>query len=288
MIVAGSPSITMSDHQGGAQLMGRVEGKVAIVTGGASGLGRASALALAREGASLLVTDLDAEGGEETVRRIRAAGGGALFLAHDVGEEADWEQAIAAVRRDFGRLDVLVNNAGIGAASPLTDTSIAEWRQLMRVNLDGVFLGVKHGVMAMRAEAAGPNETGGGSIVNISSILGLVGAPETVAYSASKGGVRLMTKAAAIECAAKGWKVRINSIHPGYVWTPMVEAGIKRRAQRANTAESAIHDYLLAQHPIGRLGRPEDIANGVVYLASDESAFMTGAELVIDGGYTAR
>jgi len=268
--------------------MARVAGKVAIVTGGASGLGRASALALAREGARLVVTDIDIDGGDATVQAVRAAGGEAVFVSHDVGDESDWERAIQAAVQGLGRLDVLVNNAGIGVSSSLLDMSLAEWRRVMRVNLDGVFLGTKLGVAAMRAAEPGPNENGGGSIVNISSILGLVGAPDTTAYSASKGGVRLLTKAAALECAAKGWKVRVNSIHPGYIWTPMVQQGVRRRAQRQNTAEDGIRDYLLAQHPIGRLGRPEDIAHGVVYLASDESAFMTGAELVIDGGYTAR
>jgi 3(or 17)beta-hydroxysteroid dehydrogenase len=268
--------------------MARVAGKVAIVTGGASGLGRASAVALAREGAKLVVTDLDDEGGDATVQAVREAGGAALFLRHDVGEEAQWSGVVEATKQAYGRLDVVVNNAGIGVSHSLIDITLEDWRKVMRVNLDGVFLGTRAAVQAMRAVETGPNETGGGSIINISSILGLVGAPDVAAYAASKGGVRLFTKAAALECAAKGWKIRVNSIHPGYIWTPMVEQGVKRRAQRSNTAEDAVRDYLLAQHPIGRLGRPEDIANGVVFLASDESAFMTGAELVIDGGYTAR
>jgi 3(or 17)beta-hydroxysteroid dehydrogenase len=268
--------------------MGRVDGKVAIVTGGASGLGRASAVALVREGAKVVVTDLDAEGGDATVQAAREAGGAAMFLRHDVGEEAQWSRVVEAAKQAYGRLDVMVNNAGIGVTNTLLDVTLEEWRRVMRVNLDGVFLGTRAAVQAMRAAEPGPNETGGGSIINISSILGLVGTPDSAAYAASKGGVRLFTKAAALECATKGWKIRVNSIHPGYIWTPMVQAGVKRRALRANTAEDAVRDYLLAQHPIGRLGRPEDIANGVVFLASDESAFMTGAELVIDGGYTAR
>jgi len=268
--------------------MTRVAGKVAIVTGGASGLGRASAMALAREGAAVVVTDLDTAGGEATVAAVREAGGMASFAEHDVGDEAQWSRVVEATRAAHGRLDVVVNNAGIGVTNALLDITLGEWRRVMRVNLDGVFLGTRAAVQAMRATDPGPNETGGGSIINISSILGLVGAPDAAAYAASKGGVRLFTKAAALECAAKGWKIRINSIHPGYIWTPMVQSGVKRRALRANTAEDAVRDYLLAQHPIGRLGRPGDIANGVVFLASDESSFMTGAELVIDGGYTAR
>jgi 3(or 17)beta-hydroxysteroid dehydrogenase len=265
--------------------MNRVAGKVAIVTGAASGIGRAGALALAREGASLVVTDIAMPGVEATAAAIAAAGGKAVALKHDVGEEDDWDFVVTQTLEEFGQLDVLVNNAGLGVGGSLLETSLGEWRSLMRVNLDGVFLGTKAAVGAMRGR---PADAGLGSIVNISSVLGLVGGIEIAAYSASKGAVRLFTKAAALECAAKAWRVRVNSIHPGYIWTPMVEAGAARRAQRMGTDAAAARAWIEAQHPLGRLGVPDDIANGIVYLAAEESSFMTGAELVLDGGYTAR
>jgi 3(or 17)beta-hydroxysteroid dehydrogenase len=265
--------------------MPRIAGKVAIVTGAASGIGRAGALALAREGAAVVVTDRAFPGVEATASSIADAGGNAIALKHDVGEEEDWDFVVAQTLEEFGRLDILVNNAGLGAGGSLLETTLGEWRSLMRVNLDGVFLGTKAAVGAMRGR---PEEAGLASIVNISSVLGLVGGIEVAAYSASKGAVRLFTKAVALECAAKNWRIRVNSIHPGYIWTPMVEAGAARRAQRMGTDPATARAWIEAQHPLGRLGVPDDIANGIVYLASDESAFMTGAELVLDGGYTAR
>jgi 3(or 17)beta-hydroxysteroid dehydrogenase len=266
--------------------MGRVEGKVAIVTGAASGIGRASAIVLAREGARVVLTDLWGQGAEEAAGGIKASGGTAIGLAHDVGEESQWASVIEATQRQFGQLDILVNNAGIAGAGPLSETSPEKWRELMRVNLDGVFLGTKAAVAAM--QTGGKPRQHYGSIIIISSILGLVGSPRSAGYSASKGAVRLFAKSVALECAAQGLNVRVNSVHPGYIDTPLVQAGLSRRAQRDGTEVASLKAELEAAHPLGRLGRPEDIANGVLYLASDESSFVTGAELVIDGGYTAR
>jgi NAD(P)-dependent dehydrogenase (short-subunit alcohol dehydrogenase family) len=266
--------------------MGRVEGRVAIVTGAASGIGRAAAVALAREGARVVLTDLWGAGAEAAANSIKTSGGTAIALQHDVGEESQWASVIEAAQQRFGQLDILVNNAGIGGAGPLSETSPEQWRELMRVNLDGVFLGTKAAVAAM--QVVGKPREHYGSIIIISSILGLVGSYRAAGYSASKGAVRLFAKSVALECAAQGLRVRVNSVHPGYIDTPLVQAGLSRRAQRDGTEVAFLKAELEAAHPLGRLGRPEDIANGVLYLASDESSFVTGAELVIDGGYTAR
>jgi 3(or 17)beta-hydroxysteroid dehydrogenase len=254
--------------------MARVADKIALVTGAAAGIGRSAALALAREGA------------QDVANEIRRSNRGAVALKHDVSLETEWRTAVDAAAQEFGRLDVLVNNAGIGPSKPLLATSLEDWHAVMRVNLDGVFLGIRIGVEAMRAMPSRPRRVPG-SIINLSSILGLVGMAETPAYSASKGGVRLLTKSAALECAEKGYEVRINSVHPGFTWTPMVQSAVKRMAT-AEVSEDAVRDALTALHPLGRMGTAEDIAAAIVFLASDESSFMTGAELVIDGGYSAR
>lgn len=257
--------------------MGRVDGKVALVTGGAKGIGRASALMLAREGAKVVLTDLDEVQGSVVAREIAAAGGEALFLAHDVTDEAQWERVVARCVVHFGALNIVVNNAGIGAAGSAEEETLDSWRRTMAVNLDGVFLGTKHAIRAMKDGA------GAGSIVNISSIEGIIADPKLAAYNASKGGVRIFTKSAALHCAQAGYRVRVNSIHPGYIWTPMVE-GYLTSLGNVDAGRQAI----AKMHPIGRMGEPDDIAYGVLYLASDESSFVTGSELVIDGGYTAQ
>lgn len=258
--------------------MGRVQGKCCLITGGATGLGEASARLLADEGAKVAVSDLDERRGEATVRSISATGGEAIYLRHDVTKEADWIAVIGVCQQRFGRIDVLVNNAGLGEGGPPEEETLESWRRIMGVNLDGVFLGTKHALICMQAQ-----EPKGGSIINISSVLGIVGDPYAGAYNASKGGVRLYTKSVALYAGGKGLNVRVNSIHPGYVWTPMVEA----IAAKSGDTLKARKD-LEALHPIGRIGEPRDVAYGVLYLASDESRFVTGAELVIDGGYTAR
>jgi 3(or 17)beta-hydroxysteroid dehydrogenase len=255
--------------------MGRVDGKVALVTGAALGLGRAAAVLLAGEGAKVALTDTKAPEGQAAVDQIAQAGGEAIFITHDVAQEADWERAVAETLERFGRLDVVVNNAGVALAGSVEDCTLEQWRWLMSINLDGVFLGTKHGIVAMKGR--------GGSIINLSSIEGLIGDPNLAAYNASKGGVRIFTKSAALHCAKAGYKIRVNSIHPGYIWTPMV-AGLVD----GQTDPGVARDALVALHPLGRLGEPDDIAFGILYLASDESKFMTGSELVIDGGYTAQ
>ncbi len=255
--------------------MGRVDGKVALVTGAASGLGRGAAEILAREGAKVAVTDIDIEAGEAVARGI---GEPAFFRSLDATVEADWRDGIADVCARFGRLDVLVNNAGVPTMELIEDTTLERWRSVMALNLDGVFLGVRAAIAAMK-------KTGGGSIINISSVAGLVGTPRTATYSASKAGVKLLTKCAALECAELGYNIRVNSIHPGLVETPMCEVVLR---EIGSGDAAAARKKFQQVHPIGRLGRIEDIACGVLYLASDESSFMTGAELIIDGGMTAQ
>ncbi|HUN51091.1 MAG TPA: glucose 1-dehydrogenase [Candidatus Sulfotelmatobacter sp.] len=256
--------------------MNRLQDKVALITGGASGIGKATALLFAREGAKVAVSDLNAAAGEALAAELRQIGPGAIFIHHDASSESAWKAAVAAVKRAFGRLDVLLNGAGIALRKSLLDTSLEEWRKVQAINLDGVFLGTREGVAAMR-------ESGGGSIINISSIAGLVGLAQSSAYCASKGGVKLFTKSAALEAAAAGWNVRINSVHPGYIETPMVLGPIETTANGERLKKNIVD-----RHPIGRMGKPEEIAEGILFLASDAASFVTGAELVIDGGYTAQ
>ncbi len=253
--------------------MDRVKGKVAIVTGGAGGLGKAHASLLAKEGAKVVVTDMDEAQGKKVADEINKQGGEAIFIKHDVSREVDWSRVIRETLERFGKLDVLVNNAGVNVWKKIEETSLEEWRWLMSINLDGVFLGTKYAMGAMK-------KSGGGSIINISSAAGIIGTLDTSAYHASKGGVRIFTKAAALECSKAGYdyNIRVNSIHPGVIKTPMVE-GLLSDEEKRKAA--------LSWHPIGHFGEPEDIAYGVLYLASDESKFITGAELVIDGGWTA-
>lgn len=252
---------------------GRVAGKVALVSGAASGLGAEAARRLAREGAKVMLTDLAAAQGQAVADEIAAAGGDAAFMPHDVTDEARWIEVIAATVARFGRLDVLVNSAGVGGGEPLLEATLEGWRRVTAINLDGTFLGLRHGAAAMI-------ETGGGSIINLSSILGKVGFPGAAAYCASKGGVALLSKAAALELAAAG--VRVNSVHPGFIDTPMVS-----EALHASANGNEMRDMLVSRHALGRLGAPREIADAIVFLASDESSFMTGSELVVDGGYTA-
>lgn len=253
--------------------MDRVKGKTALITGAASGLGEGCALLLAKEGASIVVADINESGGREVVEKIQQDGGKALFVKLDVSREADWENAITETLAEFRKLDVLVNNAGIQYVKELEDTPLEDWRKLMSICLDGVFLGTKHAIRTMK-------DSGGGSIINISSVVGIVGTVDsTSAYCTAKGGVRSFTKAAALECskAGRNYNIRVNSIHPGAMETPMIAGMLKDKVIR-ETVEKA--------HPIGRLGQPIDIAYGVLYLASDESRMVTGAEMVIDGGWT--
>ena len=258
--------------------MGRVEGKVAIVTGGASGIGAGCAKLLAAEGAAVVVTDIDQDLGEQVIASIRDKSGTATFLPHDVTDEAAWIQVIEQTMSQYGALNILVNNAGIGIGGSIVDMTLADWQRQQAVNLDGVFLGVKHAIPAMRASAAG-------SIVNISSVAGLKGSPNLAAYCATKGGVRLFTKGVALECAQSGWPIRVNSVHPGVIDTPI---WTKVNPQMLDEGENAVDiDALALAVPMGKPGYPRDIANGVLFLASDDASYITGTELVIDGGISA-
>jgi NAD(P)-dependent dehydrogenase (short-subunit alcohol dehydrogenase family) len=256
--------------------MGQVDGKVAMVTGGASGIGAACAMTLAREGARLVVTDLDDAGGRAVADTIGSAGGDAIFLHQDVSLEESWPTVIDAAERRFGRLDVMVANAGIGILCKAIEMSLADWRRQTAVNLDGVFLSVKYAVPAMR-------RSGGGSIVIMSSVAGLRGSAGLAGYCATKGGVRLFAKAVAMECAAAGDGIRVNTVHPGVIDTPI---WTKIAASAGQNVPIDPNKVAAAGVPLGRAGQAQDIANGVLFLASDASSHMTGAELVIDGGMT--
>ena len=265
-------------------MAGRVEGKVALVTGGASGIGRGCAERLAQEGAVVVVTDLQDDKGAQTVAAIEAMGGKASYLHHDVTSEQAWIDAVAAVKAKHGRLDILVNNAGIGIGGSVLTMTLADFQKQTAVNLDGVFLGVKHSIPLMR-------ENAGGSIINMSSVAGLKGSAILAGYCAAKGGVRLFTKAVAMECAAAKDGVRVNSVHPGIIETPIWDTivGTGEVGDNARPPRGAALDAMSAEGvPLGVKGYPEDIANGVLWLASDESRYVTGAELVIDGGLSVK
>ena len=248
--------------------MGRLEGKACLISGGSKGLGAAQARLFAREGGRVAVGDILDADGARLVEELRASGAESLYVRLDVTSEADWEGAVGAVMEEFGALDVLVNNAGIYNRAPAEDTTLEEWERVMDVNSTGVFLGTKHAIPAMR-------KSGGGSIVNMSSVAGLVGSRTQTVYNASKGAVRLLTKSTAAQYAADG--IRANSVHPGVIETDMMNEVIRTEEERATR---------MSLTPIGRFGTAEDVANGVLFLACDESSYVTGAELVIDGGLT--
>lgn len=256
--------------------MNRLAGKVAIVTGGAVGIGEACVLRMAEEGAKVAIFDLLESDGRALAERVTAKGGDVVFHKVDVVDEMALKSAIDATVSHFGGLSVMVNNAGIsGSPKPTDQVSEAEWDRVQAVNVKGVFLGTKHAIPHLRV-------AGGGSIINLSSIAGLVGVGGLAAYHASKGAVRLMSKNDAITYARE--KIRVNSIHPAYIWTPMVENHLRATSPDLEGAKAAAG----AAHPIGNMGEPDDIAWAVVWLASEEAKFVTGSEIVIDGGYTAR
>jgi NAD(P)-dependent dehydrogenase (short-subunit alcohol dehydrogenase family) len=256
----------------------QLAGKGAIVTGGASGIGEACAEALARAGASVLVTDVDDLRGKEVAARIVKAGGAAHYMNHDVRDEAAWPGVIVEAEKRFGRLDIMVANAGIGIMTPIATMTLADWQKQQAINLDGVFLSIKHSIPAMK-------KVGGGSIVLMSSIAGLRGAPGLAAYSATKGGVRLLAKSVALEHAADN--IRCNSVHPGIIATPIWEKiptgaeGNQRNAPIDPAERAAI------SVPLTRVGTAQDVANGVLFLCTESASYMTGQEIVIDGGMTA-
>jgi len=248
----------------------RVTGKVALISGGAGGIGAATAKLLAKEGAAVVIADLLEDEGRATEAFIAESGGKALFVNLDVASEDSWNKAVQAAVSSFGKLDILVNNAGVSRRKGVEETTSEDWDFVMDVNVKGVFLGTKAAIPEMR-------KAGGGSIINISSIYGLVGSDTSAAYHASKGAVRIFNKSTAIQYA--GENIRANSVHPGFVDSPMT---------RAHHDDLNIQEQRVAKMPLGRMGEPEDIAAGILYLASDESSFVTGAELVIDGGMTAQ
>ncbi len=249
--------------------MGRVQDKVCLVTGGAAGMGREHVLLLAEEGARIVLTDLNEEAGLATAAEVKAMGGEAIFVKHDVASEDDWLMVIEAALEAFGKVDVLVNNAGVLALKSIQETTAADWDFVNNINTKGSFFGVKYVLSAME-------KAGGGSIINISSIYGIAGAPNASAYQASKGAVRTFTKSAAVEYAP--FNIRVNSVHPGVIATAMT-ADI--------TTDPAATEALLGGAIIRRPAEPKEVSWGVLFLASDESSYMTGSELVIDGGYTA-
>ena len=249
----------------------RLEGKIALISGGARGQGAVEARLFAKEGAKVVFGDILDEQGRMVESEVSEAGGEAIYIHLDVSREADWVSAVEATLSRYGRLDVLVNNAGISSRKSIEDTTEEDWDRIMGINAKGVFLGTKHVIPAMR-------QTGGGSIINISSVAGIIGGPLTAgSYAATKGAVRLLTKATAIQYAKEG--IRCNSVHPGFIDTPMTEDLLADPETREMRSQGI---------PLGRVGTAEEVAYGVLFLASDESSFMTGSELVIDGGQTAQ
>lgn len=246
--------------------MGQLDGKVAIITGAASGFGLADAKAFVKEGAKVVMTDLNEEEGQ---KQAKALGDNAIFVKQDVSKEEEWQKVFDKAKEAFGPVNAMVNNAGILVFDNAETVTLDDLHKTLSVNLDGVVLGEKYGIINMKKT--------GGSIVNMSSIAGIIGVPKVFSYAASKGAVRVITKAAALHCCNNHYPIRINSIHPGYAHTPMIDIYPDMRS-------SAIE----AQHPMGRLARPEEIANLAVFLASDKSSFSTGSEFLVDGGYTAQ
>jgi NAD(P)-dependent dehydrogenase (short-subunit alcohol dehydrogenase family) len=255
------------------QQQGRVQGKVALVTGGTGGIGRAIALRLGQEGARVVLTDIDPSQSAAALEALAAAGVEAQFAHHDVRDETSWVSVIEAAKAMYGSFDILVNNAGIAGPPPdgFEGITFEDWRRTMSVNLDGVFLGMRQAVLSMK-------DSGGGAIVNVGSVAAYIGTPGGAAYGASKGGVRTLTKQAAVACARKGYKIRVNAIHPCYIWTPLAEKAASARFGK-DGAEQGMRDL----HPFKCLGEPDDVAYAVLYLASDESRLVNGTDLIVDG-----
>ena len=253
--------------------MGRVDGKIALVTGAASGIGLQASLRLAEEGARVLMTDINVENGKKEAEKL---GRNAEFLKLDITLEEDWISALRETVKRFQSLDILVNSAGMVLIADVEQISLEDWRRVHAVNLDGTFLGCKHGVRVMK-------EFGAGSIINLSSVSGLIGGFNLAAYNSSKGAVRMLSKSVALHCARSGYGIRCNSIHPTFIETPMLESMI----QDAPDPEKA-RQTLIRQVPLRRIGTTDDVAKMIVYLASDESTFVTGTEMVIDGGVVAQ
>ena len=253
--------------------MGRLEGKTALVTGAASGIGLQTSIRLAEEGARVMMTDINLEEGLQQAEKLSA---NAAFLKLDITEEEEWISVLDETVKRFDRLDILVNSAGMVLIADVEQITLEDWRKVHAVNLDGTFLGCKHGVRVMK-------EFGAGSIINLSSVSGMIGGFNLAAYNSSKGAVRMLTKSVALHCARAGYGIRCNSIHPTFIETPMLESMIRDSPDSEKARQT-----LVRQVPLGRIGKPDDVANMIVYLASDESTFVTGTEMVIDGGVIAQ
>jgi 3(or 17)beta-hydroxysteroid dehydrogenase len=267
--------------------MNRLDGKVALISGAARGIGAETARLMMEAGAKVVVGDVLDERGRETVNVLDRAGGGAIYAHLDVTREGDWSAAIATATDRFGGLDILVNNAGVFLGASLEEATLADWHRLCGVNLTGVFLGTKTAVPALRD--SGRRSLHGSVIVNLSSVAGLVGSSNDPLYSMTKGGVTLFTKSAALEFARKGYRIRVNSIHPGTIDTEMGDQVLAIRARNLGTNDlEPARQQALSRIPIGRMGTVTDIAKGIAFLASDDAAFITGSGLVIDGGITAQ
>lgn len=254
--------------------MARFENKVALVTGAARGIGRATAAALAAEGASVALTDIRDEECRAAAAEIASDEARTCFIHHDVTREEEWEDLFGRVEGELGPVDIVINNAGIVEVGSVEDTTWDQWRRVMSVNSDGVFLGTRAAIRHMKAHD-------GGAIVNVSSIEGLIGNPILAAYNASKGAVRLLTKSAALHCADRNYKIRVNSIHPGFTLTALVEDALP-------LAPEGFVERTLAETPAGRFASAEEVAKGILFLVSDDASYVTGAELALDGGYTCR
>ena len=267
--------------------MNRLDGKVALITGAARGIGAETARRMAEAGAKVVVGDILEERARQTVQEIAEAGGAAHFVKLDVTSEASWTAAVAAATKQFGGLDILVNNAGLFLGRDFMEASLEDWHKLVAINMTGVFLGTK--LCAPALNERGQKSRHGSAIVNLASVAGIVGSQLDPLYSMTKGGVTLFTKSTALAFGRKGWKIRVNSIHPGVIETDMGAQTFASRAQQLGTNDvDGARQTAVKQHPIGRIGVPEDIALGIVFLASDDAGFMTGSGMVVDGGLTAQ
>lgn len=265
----------------------RLEGRVALVTGGLRGIGLACAERFLAEGAQVVLTDLAPPDDGEVAATLDRLGSAASYVRANVTEEGDWEQVRSSVEERHGKLHILVNNAGIDLTGPVADIALADWRRIMAINVDGVFLGVRTFVPLM--EKSGGEVKGGASIINVSSIMGIVGMSEVAGYNASKGAVRMLTKSIALEFAEKRMPIRANSLHPGFVVTPLLKEGFQRWVDKGVADDpQVLIDMVSNKTPIGRLAEPDELAGAAFFLASSDSSYMTGAELVIDGGWTAQ
>ena len=257
----------------------RLAGKVAYISGGGTGIGRATAEVFAEQGAKVVISGLQLSDLEDCANAIKGNGGEVLTLQQDVTHEEGWPAAMKATLDAFGKLDIMVNNAGIALVNDIENETLEGWRKTQAVNTDGVFMGTKAAIKTMK-------ESGGGSIINISSIEGIIGEPTVAAYNASKGAVRIFSKSAALHCAQSGYNIRVNTLHPGFIETPMTTTNVTQ--QFGEELAEEFMGSVLAKVPLGRVGKAREMATSILFLASDDSSYMTGAELVVDGGYTAQ